>query len=252
MMQVFSSCFSSCFSSTPKVSLIHINGKISNDFGIGFKEIKNQIDSAFNQSNLKAVCLMVNSPGGSAVQSEMIAEYIRFKSDKKNVPVFCFVEDLAASGGYLVACAADLIFVSRFSMVGSIGVITTSFSLEGLMEMLGIQQKVYVSGSKKGGMNPFGKASEEDELDIQNRLQDIHQEFIKYVEERRLGKIKEEHREELFSGAVFGAEKGIEMGLADGMYNVWEEIVAELTGEMKFEVVEIKKKGSGWINSLIE
>ena len=143
-MTIFSSCLGS--STTPKVSLIRITGMISNDFGVSFKTIKNKIDSAFNQSNLKAVCMLVNSPGGSAVQSEMIAEYIRFKSQLKKVPVFCFVEDVAASGGYLVACAAEQIFVSRYSMVGSIGAITTSFSLEGLMEMLGIHYKVYTSG----------------------------------------------------------------------------------------------------------
>ena len=147
-----------CAGSTPRVSLITISDKICS-----FNDIKHEINSAFDQPNLKAVCLKINSPGGSPVQSHLIAEYIRSKAELYQVPVYCFVEDKAASGGYLVACAASIIFVSRFSTVGSIGVTMTSFSVTKLLNMLGIEGKVYTAGSLKGGLNPLTQTTEEEE-----------------------------------------------------------------------------------------
>ena len=226
--------------SSPRISVINISGIISSADNVSFKNSKNQVDRAFNQHNLVAVCLVVDSPGGSAVQSHLIAEYIRSKAARQNIPVFGFVEDRAASGGYLVACAADLIFVSRFSMVGSIGVVMTSYNLTQAMKKIGVESKVFTSGSRKGGLNPLVEASEEEENDIENLLVETHKEFIGFVKERRGGKLREEESEDLFSGAVFGAQRALNLGLVDGFYTVLEEKVAEHLKIDQFKVVEFK------------
>ena len=171
-----------------------------------------------------------------------VSQAHRNQSEKHQVPVFCFVEDKAASGGYLVACSADLIFASKFSMVGSIGVVMTSFSCLGLMDMLGIESKVYTAGPRKVGMNPLTRTTEEEEMDLRNLLSETHVEFINYVKERRLEKIKEEDNDDLFSGAVFGSARALELGLVDGIYTVMEDKVAELIGDTKFKMVEFKVK----------
>ena len=159
-----------------------------------------------------------------------VSQAHRNQSEKHQVPVFCFVEDKAASGGYLVACSADLIFASRFSMdmVGSIGVVMTSISCVGLMDMLGIESKVYTAGPRKVGMNPLTRTTEEEEMDLRNLLSETHVEFINYVKERRLEKIKEEDNDDLFSCAVFGSARALELGLVDGIYTVMQDKVAYL------------------------
>ena len=157
-----------------------------------------------------------------------VSQAHRNQSEKHQVPVFCFVEDKAASGGYLVACSADLIFASRFSMVGSIWVVMTSISCVGLMDMLGIESKVYTAVPRKVGMNPLTRTTEEEEMDLRNLLSETHMEFINYVKERRLEKIKEEENDDLFSGAVFGLVRALELGLVDGIYTVMQDKVAYL------------------------
>jgi ClpP class serine protease len=134
-------------------------------------------------------------------------------------------------------------------MVGSIGVVMTSFSCLGLMDMLGIESKVYTAGPRKVGMNPLTRTTEEEEMDLRNLLSETHVEFINYVKERRLEKIKEEDNDDLFSGAVFGSARALELGLVDGIYAVMEDKVAEL-GDTKFKMVEFEVKGDG-IRSLV-
>ena len=238
-MNIFKSCLT--FShSTPRVSLITISNKITS-----FDDIKEQINSAFSQPNLKAVCLKINSPGGSPVQCHLIAEYIKPKKEEYQVPVICFVEDKAASGGYLVACAASLIFVSRFGMVGSIGVTMTSFSVTKLLHMLGIESKVYTAGSRKGELNPLTPTTKDEEMHIRNLLGEVHQEFIQYVKDSRGDRLLLEESEDLFSGAVFGSLKAFQLGLVDGVYTVMEDMVGVLIGETKFKLVEIEIRKAG-------
>ena len=226
--------------STSRVSLITISGNIPS-----FTDVKEQINSAFNQPNLKAVCLKINSPGGCPAQSHLIAEYIKCKAKKTQVPVFCFAENLAASGGYLVACAASMIFVSRFSNVGSIGVTMTSYSVTKLLDMLGIESKVFTAGSLKGGLSPLTSTTVEEELYIKNLLNEVHQEFIKFVKENRAERLALKESNILFSGAVFGARRAIELGLVDGLYTVLEDKVGELIEDKKFKLVQIKNKDDG-------
>ena len=225
----------------PILHLVSLSSLISNKI-ISFDDVKDQIDSAFNQPNLKAVCMKINSPGGYPVQCHLIAEYIRTKKEKYKVPVFCFVEGKAASGGYLVACAASLIFVSRFSTVGSIGVTMTSFSVTKLLHMLGIESKVYTAGSRKGELNPLTPTTKDEEMHIRNLLGEVHQEFIQYVKDSRGDRLLLEESEDLFSGAVFGSLKAFQLGLVDGVYSVMEDMVGVLIGETKFKLVEIENK----------
>ena len=157
-----------------------------------------------------------------------VSQAHRNQSEKHQVPVFCFVEDKAASGGYLVDCSVDLVFASRFSMVGSIWVVMTSISCVGLMDMLGIESKVYTAGPRKAGVNTLTRTTEEEEMDLRNLLSETHMEFINYVKERRLEKIKEEENDDLFSGTVFGLARALELGLVDGIYTVMQDKVAYL------------------------
>ena len=234
MMKIFN-CFN-VFHSTPCVSIITISNKI-----VSFYGIKDQIDSAFNQPNLKAVCLKINSPGGSTVQCHLTAEYIKSQEEKYQVPVLAFVEDKALSGGYLVACAASVILVSRSSTVGSISVTKNSFSVTKLLHMLDIEGNVDTAGSQNGGLNPLTQTTK-DELFIRNLLgKVVHQEFIQFVKDSREDRLLLEESEVLFSGAAFGALDAIKLGLVDGlyMYTVLKDEVSRLIGEKKFKLIEI-------------
>ena len=232
MTKIFN-CFN-VFHSTPCVSIITISNKILSFYGF-----KDQIDSAFNQPNLKAVCLKINSPGGSTVQCHLIAEYIKSQEEKYQVPVLAFVEDKALSGGYLVACAASVILVSRSSTFGSISVTQNSFSVTKLLHMLDIERNVDTAGSQNGGLNPLTQTTK-DELFIRNLLgKVVHQEFIQFVKDSREDRLVLEESEVLFSGAAFGALDAIKLGLVDGLYTVLKDEVSRLIGEKKFKLIEI-------------
>ena len=123
--------------------------------------------------------------------------------------------------------------------------VMASFYMVRLMDKLGIEGKVYTAGARKGGVNPMSKTTEEVEMDVRSLLDVTHTEFIDFVRERRMGKLKQEHHDDIFSGAVFGAVKGVEVGLVDGMYSVMESTVAELIGETKFKMVEFTIKEVG-------
>ena len=182
-----------------------LKGKIGVGCDLSFKRIKPSIDKAFSKSNLKAVCIVINSPGGSAVQSELIAEYLLLKSKKTGVPLFSFVEDCAASGGYLIACSASKIFVSQYSVVGSIGAVFVSYSVEDLLAKVGIQPRVLTAGQRKGGLNPLVTPSQEQLEDTRKMLADCHASFMSWVEVRRKGRLGhlQEDKEDIFSGATF-------------------------------------------------
>ena len=142
--------FLSFFRKSQNVAVIPLNGVIAPNMGrrkgLNLHEIDKNIEQAFSLKNLKAVVLQINSPGGSPVQSEMIAKRIRELSEKNNIPVLAFVEDVAASGGYWLACAADEIFASRASIVGSIGVVSSGFGFDKAIEKIGIERRLYTSG----------------------------------------------------------------------------------------------------------
>ena len=185
------------------------------------------IERAF-KAKPTAVALVINSPGGSPVQSSLIAARIRRLAQEKSVPVHAFVEDIAASGGYWLACAADHIWVDRSSLIGSIGVIFSSFGLPEFLARHGIERRVVTAGASKSLADPFLPQRPED-VERLRRLQDpIHRAFIDHVIARRGAALAAD--QDLFTGDIWTGERGIELGLADGLGQLTPKL-RELYGE---------------------
>ena len=174
------------------------------------------LERAFSVPRARAVALLVNSPGGSPAQSHLIFNRIRQWAEEKKIPVIAFIEDVGASGGYMLACAADEIVCNPFSIVGSIGVVGGSFGFPKLMEKLGIERRVYTSGERKVMLDPFQEEKPDEVKRIKAIQKDIHERFIALVKERRGGRLKGNDKT-LFSGEFWAADKAIELGLADSL-----------------------------------
>jgi serine protease SohB len=174
------------------------------------------LQKAFSVRNARAVALLINSPGGSPAQSHLIFRRIRQLAEEKKIPVFAFIEDVGASGGYMLAIAADEIICDPFSIVGSIGVVGGSFGFPKLMEKLGIERRIYTSGERKAMLDPFKPEKPEDVKRISAIQKDIHEHFIALVKERRGTKLRGSDKI-LFSGEFWTAQKAIDLGLADSI-----------------------------------
>jgi serine protease SohB len=172
------------------------------------------IEAAFRRGKPKAVALAINSPGGSAAQSSLIAARIRRLAEEKQVPVHAFVEDVAASGGYWLATAADQIHVDANSIVGSIGVISASFGFQELIARHGIERRVHTAGEDKSMLDPFRPERAEDVERLKRLQAQIHDNFIAQVKARRGARLS---GDDLFSGEFWVGQRGIELGLADGI-----------------------------------
>ena len=206
----------------PVVAVLRFEGVISprpRRSGVSLASHVGAIEKAFALHGLVAVALVVNSPGGSPVQSALIARRIRQLADEKQVPVIAFAEDVAASGGYWLALAGDEIFGEESSLLGSIGVITAGFGFPELLARLGVERRVHTAGERKSLLDPF---LPEDPADI-DRLtalqQSIHQSFKEHVRQRRAGKI-DMADESLFGGDVLTGRMALERGLIDGIGEV--------------------------------
>ncbi|GHC56170.1 S49 family peptidase [Neogemmobacter tilapiae] len=201
--------------SPPRVAVIRLQGAIGTgrngltDAGLG-----PLIEKAFAKGKPKAVALIVNSPGGSAAQSSLIAARIRRLADEKKIPVHAFVEDVAASGGYWLACAADEIWVDPSSIVGSIGVIFASFGFPELMKRQGIERRVVTAGRSKSLADPFLPERPEDVERLKTLQAPIHQAFIDHVKARRGARLAEA---DLFNADVWVGPQAVELGLVDGV-----------------------------------
>jgi serine protease SohB len=182
--------------------------------GLLLSTIAKSLQRAFDVPRARAVALIINSPGGSPSQSHLIFRRIRQLAEEKKIPVLAFVEDVGASGGYMLACAADEIICNDFSIVGSIGVVGASFGFHELMERVGIERRLYTSGDRKGMLDPFLPEKADDVKRIKAIQQDIHEHFIALVKERRGSKLNGSDKT-LFSGEFWAAQKAIELGLAD-------------------------------------
>ena len=203
--------------SEPTVAVIRLSGMIAssgratlNDATIG-----PVIEKAFSKGKPVAVALEVNSPGGSPVQSSLIAARIRRLAKEKNIPVLAFVEDVAASGGYWLAVAADEIYADSNSVVGSIGVISAGFGVHELLEKNGVERRVYTAGNSKSMLDPFRPEKPEDVARLKELLEDIHANFKEHITERRAGKLPQDR--DLFTGEIWLARKATELGLIDGI-----------------------------------
>ena len=209
--------------STPVVPVVRLTGVIGFSSplrpGVTLAGVARLLDRAFSMRRAKAVALLINSPGGSPVQSHLIYRRIRQLADEKKIPVIVFIEDAGASGGYMVACAGDEIYCDPFSIVGSIGVIGATFGLDKAIAKLGIERRVYTSGDRKMTLDPFLPENPDDVAHIKAIQEDIHEGFIALVKERRASKLTGPESA-LFSGEYWAGEQAHRLGLVDGFGEV--------------------------------
>jgi serine protease SohB len=204
----------------PVVPVVQLSGVIGFSTplkpGLTLASVARQLDRAFGMRHARAVALVVNSPGGSPAQSHLIYRRIRALAAEKKLPVIAFAEDVAASGGYMVACAADEIICDPSSIVGSIGVVGGSFGFAKLLEKLGIERRLYTSGERKAMLDPFLPEKPEDVERLKAVQREIHEDFIALVKDSRGVRLKGPEKD-LFSGEYWTGRKAIELGIADSI-----------------------------------
>jgi signal peptide peptidase SppA len=194
------------------------------------------LDRAFSLPRLHAVALAINSPGGSAVQSALIGKRIRDLAAEKGVPVVAFVEDVAASGGYWLACAADEIYANANSIIGSIGVVYAGFGAADLLRRLGLQRRLYTAGERKAMLDPFGPENEEDVERLKAMQRDIHEHFQAWVRERRGDRLRGLDAD-LFSGEFWIGSRARELGLIDGLDDLRSAMRRRFGDQVRLRVV---------------
>jgi serine protease SohB len=204
----------------PVVPVVRLTGVIGISTplkpGLTVASVARSLDRAFSTSRARAVALAINSPGGSAAQSHLIHRRIRQLADEKKIPVIAFIEDVGASGGYMIACAADEIVSDGSSIVGSIGVIGGSFGFHRLLEKVGIERRLYTSGDRKAMLDPFLEEDPEDVKRLKKIQEEIHRRFIELVKDRRAGKLSGREKD-LFSGEYWTGSRARELGLVDSI-----------------------------------
>jgi serine protease SohB len=204
----------------PVVPVIRLSGAIGLSTplrpGVTLAGVARPLERAFGMRRARAVALLINSPGGSPVQSHAIYRRIRQLAEEKGVPVIAFAEDVIASGGYMIACAADEIVCDPSSIVGSIGVVGGSFGFVRLMEKLGIERRLYTSGERKAMLDPFLPEKPDDVNRLKAVQRDIHEDFIALVKERRGARLVGPEND-LFSGEFWTGRKAVELGIADSV-----------------------------------
>jgi signal peptide peptidase SppA len=237
--------------SNPVVAILPLEGVIgsSSKFSsaINLAGVEKNIEAAFDVSGVKAVAITINSPGGSPVQSELIMRKIREISKEKEIPVYTFAEDVAASGGYFLMLAGDELYASRASIVGSIGVINMGFGYKGAMEKLGIERRVYAAGDSKSQLDPFQDEKPADVKRMKELLKEIHVFFKDIVNERREGKLKATEKD-LFNGKIWCGDAAVEVGLIDGIGDIRTVMKEKLGAKVKFKRIEEEK---GFFKSLL-
>lgn len=216
--------------SGPSVSVIRLAGTIGASLRTQLSDeaIGPAIDKAFKRGKPEAVALVINSPGGSPVQSSLIAARIRRLAEEKEIPVHAFVEDVAASGGYWLATAADDIWVDPGSIIGSIGVISAGFGAPVFLARQGIERRVHTSVKSKSMLDPFQPEKKEDVARLQSLLEQIHAQFVAQVRSRRGDRLTDET--DLFTGEFWLGRRAVELGLVDGEAHLLPKL-KELYGE---------------------
>jgi signal peptide peptidase SppA len=224
--------------SDPHVAVIRLQGAIATSGrALSDRGLADSIEKAF-RSKPKAVALEISSPGGSPVQSSLICARIRRLADEKDIPVYSFVEDVAASGGYWLATAGDKIYVDRGSIVGSIGVISAGFGLTGTLDKLGAERRVYTAGKSKSMLDPFQAEKPADVKRLRGLLDDMHVFFKDHVSTRRTGKLVDK---DLFTGDIWVGQKAIDVGLADHLGHLVPTMKDRFGDKVKFRRFGQKK-----------
>ncbi len=231
------------FSRKPTVAVIRLEGVIGGGGQFGGPRLTDTalapvIERAFSRGKPKAVALAINSPGGSPTQSALIAARIRRLATEKDIKVYAFCEDVAASGGYWLATAADEIYVDDNSITGSIGVISAGFGLNELIARHGIERRVYTAGEDKSMLDPFRAEREGDVVRVKAIQKVIHDNFIEQVTSRRAGKLAER---DLFTGEVFVGAQSVELGLTDGIAHLVPKMKELYGPDIRFSMTKPKR-----------
>jgi signal peptide peptidase SppA len=233
-----------CGKSAPIVACVNLSGVIGKDSklesGLNFSNVAPLLKRAFEIKKVKAVAINVNSPGGSPVQSELIYNYIRELSLEKKIPVYTFAQDVAASGGYWLLLAGDEIYAHNSSIIGSIGVIFSSFGFVELIKKIGVDRRVYTEGKNKAILDPFLPEQPENIEILKEAQRDIFEGFKELVKNRRMGKLKGDE-EKLFTGAFWSGKKSVELGLVDEVSDMRSKMKEKFGNKVEIEIISAKK-----------
>lgn len=230
----------------PVVPVVRLSGVIASggllgSRGLSIESVAPLLKRAFEMRGAKAVALSLNSPGGSPVQSALIAQRIRLHAAEKGLPVIAFVEDVAASGGYWLACAADEIVADPSSIVGSIGVISSGFGFQDLIARIGVERRVHTSGENKSMLDPFRPEQPEDVVRLKRLQAEIHDGFKDWVRQRR-GKLLKGDESMLFTGEFWTARRGIDFGLVDGFGELRATLQARYGDKVRLPVIGPRRR----------
>ena len=225
------------------VAVVRLNGVIGAVSplrgGIDLASVAGALETAFNLKGVKAVALSINSPGGSPVQSSLIYKRVRALAAEEGVPVYAFAEDVAASGGYMLACAADEIYADPSSIVGSIGVVSSGFGFTGLIEKLGVERRVHTAGESKAMLDPFKPENPDDVKRLEALQAEVHEGFKALVREARGDRLGT--ADDIFTGAFWAASGALSRGLIDGLGDLRGTMREKFGKDVKLKVVGGKK-----------
>ena len=230
----------------PVVPVVRLGGVIAASGsgmrrGISLETVEPQLKKAFSIRRAKAVALIINSPGGSPVQSSLIGRRIRDLAKRADVPVLAFCEDVAASGGYWLAASADEIFADPASIIGSIGVVSAGFGFDKAIKKIGVDRRVHTAGESKMILDPFQPEQTEEVVRLKALQAEIHAQFIAHIENRRGAKLKGD-RSELFSGAFWTGETAVRLGLVDAIGEIRQTINSRFGDDTELMMIEPKRK----------
>lgn len=232
----------------PTVAVLRFEGVIGlrGRRGLSLRRYAAALERAFSQRGLKAVALAINSPGGSPAQSALLYRRIRQLAVEHAVPVFAFAEDVAASGGYWLALAADEIYAEETSLLGSIGVVTAGFGLSEALARLGIERRVHTAGEDKSLLDPFLPERPRDLERLKELQGDLHESFKDLVRQRRGAKLKAEEAR-LFSGEIFTGRRALSVGLIDGVGELRGVMRGLFGKEIRLKLIEVERRRPFWL-----
>ena len=215
--------------------------------GMSLAGVARTLERAFDMKNAKAVALVINSPGGSPVQSRQIYVRIRQLAAEKKLPVLVFVEDVAASGGYMIACAGDEIFCDPSSIMGSIGVVGGAFGFQDLIKKIGVERRLYTAGAHKAMLDPFLPENPDDVARVKALQREIHAIFIALVKQSRASRLKGAD-DVLFTGEYWAGETSVSLGLADAIGDLRSTLRARYGDKVLMPVIA---PATGMLSSLL-
>jgi signal peptide peptidase SppA len=227
----------------PVVAVLRLDGVIGGRGrrGLSLRRYAGAIERAFRQRRLQGVALAINSPGGAAAQSQLIYRRIRQLADERGVPVFAFAEDVAASGGYWLALAADEIYAEETSLVGSIGVVSAGFGLAAVLARLGVERRLYTAGENKSLLDPFLPEKPRDVERVGGLQRDLHDTFKALVRARRGARLKGDD-ETLLSGEIFTGRSALAAGLIDGIGDLRGVMRGRFGAQVRLRPIEPERR----------